>query len=348
MNPLLERQIRKYLPEHLRSNTDLISFITSIERSYETNDEQYKLLQRSITISSEELYETNKKLNKESEAQREIIVKLNEVINNLKGYESKETKKIKDFDSVKLIEFIGEQTKEILEINKQKDVLLSSLEKQNTELNEYAQMISHDLQSPLQSIDALTSWLKEDYSNKFDTNGLNIIDLIRGSVEKMDILLKTIIKYTNIDKIENKKKDIDLDILINDILSSIENPNNIQIRIHSKLPSIYADSYRLKLLFFHLLENGIKYNDKKTKGFVEINCEDKDQYWQFFIKDNGKGIDNKYLKIIFDAFQKLENNEKSTGIGLSFVKKIVEFYEGEINIKSNLGKGTEIIFSLKK
>jgi len=138
MNPLLERQIRKYLPEHLRSNTDLISFITSIERSYETNDEQYKLLQRSITISSEELYETNKKLNKESEAQREIIVKLNEVINNLKGYESKETKKIKDFDSVKLIEFIGEQTKEILEINKQKDVLLSSLEKQNTELNEYA------------------------------------------------------------------------------------------------------------------------------------------------------------------------------------------------------------------
>lgn len=348
MNSLLERQIRKYLPEHLRSNTDLKNFIASIERSYETSDEQYKLLQRSIRISSEELYETNKKLIKESEAQKEIIIKLNEVIHNLKTYESTETKKIKTLDSVKLIEFIGEQTKEILEINKQKDNLVLSLEKQNTELNEYAQMISHDLQSPLQSIDALSTWLKDDYSSILDVNGLNIINLIRSSVEKMDALLKTIIKYTNIDKIENKKKKIDVNTLINDIIPSIHNPNNIKLQVSSKLPTIYADSYRLKLLFFHVLENAIKYNDKQTLGLVEITSEDKDQYWQFFIKDNGKGIDNKYLKIIFDAFQKLENNDKSTGIGLSFVKKIVEFYEGEISIKSKLGKGTEIIFSLKK
>lgn len=348
MNSLLERQIRKFLPEHLRSNSDLKRFIASIERSYTTSEEQFNLLQRSIKISSEELYETNNKLQKESESQREVIVKLHKVIDSLNIHEKVEEKNIEALDTLKLIDFIGDQAKEILEINKQKDTLLLNLEKQNTELNEYAQMISHDLQSPLQSIDALTAWLKEDYIEKLDANGLQTIHLIRSSVEKMDALIKTIIKYTNIDKIENKKKEIDLNILVDEIISSIQNPSNIQIQVKSSLPTIQADSYRLKLLFFHILENAIKYNDKENTGLVELFFEEKNDYWQFSVKDNGKGIDSKYFKTIFGAFQKLENDEKSTGIGLSFVKKIIEFYQGEVKLDSKLGKGTTVTFSLKK
>ena len=71
-------------------------------------------------------------------------------------------------------------------------------------------------------------------------------------------------------------------------------------------------------------------------------------HWKFCVKDNGKGIEKGYLKKIFKVFQKLDNKNNSTGIGLSIVKKIVKIYEGSVYAESDLGKGTEIHFTLKK
>ncbi|KOY52694.1 sensor histidine kinase [Polaribacter dokdonensis] len=348
MNSLLKRQIRKYLPEKFKSDEDLNEFLEAIEMSYNTSDEQFKMLQRAASISSEELFESNQQLRQESEAQKNIITKLNNVINTLKFYGLDESKNLEETDSLKLVDFIDNQTKEIIEINKQKDILLANLEKQNLELNDYAHMITHDLQSPLQSIEALTTWLKGDYEDKIDDGGKEIIRLIGENVEKMDSLIKNIYEYTTIDKIYNKKREIDLNILIKELLPSIKNPKNIRIKIQDNLPTISADNYRLNLLFYHLIDNAIKYNDKGDKGLVEILCEDNLNYWKFCIRDNGKGIENQYLYKIFNAFQKLNNDNQSSGIGLSIVKKIVEVYYGNITIKSNPGVETLVIFTLKK
>ena len=348
MNSLLKRQIRKYLPEKFESDQDLKEFLEAIERSYNTSDEQFKMLQRAASISSEELFESNQQLRQESEAQKEIITKLNNVINTLKFYGLDESKDLEETDSLKLVDFIDNQTKEIIEINKQKDLLLSNLEKQNLELNDYAHMITHDLQSPLQSIEALTTWLKGDYADKIDDAGKDIIRLIGENVEKMDSLIKNIYEYTTIDKIYNKKREIDLNILLKELLPSIKNPKNISIEIQDNLPTVSGDNYRLNLLFYHLIDNAIKYNDKGDKGLVEILCEDNLNFWKFCIRDNGKGIENQYLDKIFSAFQKLNNDSQSSGIGLSIVKKIVEVYYGNITIKSNPGIETLVIFTLKK
>mgnify|MGYP000961797760 CR=1 FL=1 len=75
---------------------------------------------------------------------------------------------------------------------------------------------------------------------------------------------------------------------------------------------------------------------------------DQNDFWQFYIKDNGKGIDNNYFEKIFKTFQKLENNPESTGIGLSIVKKIVDVFGGKIWLESTLGTGTTFYFTLKK
>ena len=164
MNSLLKRQIRKYLSKDLQSNNDLEDFLDAINRSYSTSEEQFGMLQRAASISSEELFNSNQQLREESESQKEIITKLNNVINTLKFYDLEGDNQLEGGDSLKLVDFIENQTKEIIEINKQKDKLLSNLERQNQELNDYAHMVSHDLKSPLQSIDALTTWIKEDYS----------------------------------------------------------------------------------------------------------------------------------------------------------------------------------------
>lgn len=347
MNPLLRRQIRKYLPEEYNSE-ELQAFLDAVNKSYNNSEQQFNLLQRAASLSSDELYQSNKRLKKETEEQKEVIQKLNNVIVSLKGFETKSIDDLDSSNSLKLVDFIDNQTQEIIKINNQKDKLLANLERQNQELNDYAHMISHDLKSPLQSLDALTTWIKQDYAEGLGDGGKEIINLIRENVEKMDTLIQGILEYSTIGKVEKKLYSVDLNLIIEDIILTVENPENIKFSIPRKLPTIKGDQHRLELLFYHLIGNAIKFNDKGRKGIIEISYSETESYWQFTIKDNGKGIENKYLDKIFIAFQKLENDYKSTGIGLSIVKKIVEAYKGKIKVTSVLNEETAFTFTLKK
>lgn len=229
---------------------------------------------------------------------------------------------------------------------KQQQSLLKNIELRNQELSDYAHMVSHDLKSPLRSIDALTAWLKEDYKDAFDNNGTKTLNLIRDNVEKMDTLIKGILEYSTIGKNQMDIYDVDINALINDILNIIQVPDNININ-KQNLPIIKGDKYRLQQLFQNLIGNAINYNDKDL-GIIDIGFEDQDNYWQFYIKDNGKGIEETYFNKIFKTFEKLENNPESTGIGLSIVKKIVDLYGGKIWLESQVNIGTTFYFSLNK
>ena len=96
-----------------------------------------------------------------------------------------------------------------------------------------------------------------------------------------------------------------------------------------------------------MIQNAIKYNDK-DKISVEIGNTENDTEFQFYIKDNGVGIPEKYHTKVFDIFSKLENNDSSSGIGLSIVKKIIEFYKGKIWLESKEEVGTTFYFTLPK
>ena len=110
---------------------------------------------------------------------------------------------------------------------------------------------------------------------------------------------------------------------------------------------VKGDKYRLQQLFQNLIDNAIKYNDK-ANGLIEIGVIDANEFWQFYVKDNGKGIETAYFDKIFKTFQKLENNPNSSGIGLSIVKKIVSLYGGKVWLESEIHKGTTFYFTLKK
>ncbi|WP_046759248.1 sensor histidine kinase [Kordia jejudonensis] len=349
MNPLLKRQLRKYVPKELHDNPDLERFFDAVHRSYTTSDEQFAMLQRATKLSSEELFEANEKLKNESESQKEIIKKLKNVIDTLNSYElnQNENQENLELDSLTLVDLIDNQTKEILKINKQRDKLVASLERQNQELNDYTHLVSHDLKSPLQSIDALTTWLQNDYNELLDENGQQTIKLIRSNVQKMDTLVKGILKYSSIGSVEKDFYKVDTKEIIQRVIERFKIPTNITIAIPEKLPTVTGDHFRLEELFGNLLKNAIKFNDKPT-GEITIGYTDKDDFWEFYIQDNGKGIEEKYFKKVFIAFQKLENNYKSTGIGLSIVKKIIDLYEGEIWIESTPTEGSTFYFTLKK
>jgi signal transduction histidine kinase len=126
-------------------------------------------------------------------------------------------------------------------------------------------------------------------------------------------------------------------------------PDNIELLINGQFPEIVIDNDKIGHIFQNLIENAIKFNDK-ANGIITIQCVDKHDEWQFEISDNGPGIEKKYHNKIFDIFQTLSvsSNNESTGIGLSIVKKIIEFYGGKIWIESELGKGSIFRFTILK
>ena len=208
-------------------------------------------------------------------------------------------------------------------------------------------MVSHDLKAPLRNINALTLWLNEDYSSKFDEKGVNSLNMIRSNVERMEKMISGILEYSSLDSSKVEMYDIDINNLFNELFSTLTIPEHISISINNELPIIKGDKFRLQLIFKNLLNNAIS-NIDKNEGIIEISCVDEGSHWKFCVKDNGKGIEKGYLKKIFKVFQKLDNKGNSTGIGLSIVKKIVKIYNGTVFAESEPGIGTKIHFTLEK
>ncbi|MBW1297947.1 sensor histidine kinase [Aquimarina litoralis] len=350
MNPLLKRQIRKNLPEYLKGNDELEDFLEAINKSYANYEEQFAMLQRAMSISSQELFDANEKLREEAEQQRLVIASLNDATKALRSITYKKEKsnsgQEEELTGLELASLIEKQAKQISDFEKQRAKILKDLEKSNEELSNYAQIVSHDLKSPLRNVSALVSWIKED-SEDLGGTVLSHIDHIEGNLLKMENLIGGILEYSLVDKKEQIDSLVNVNMLIKDTIESIHAPDTLEFTIDNVLPTVKKDVYRLKQLFQNLLSNAIK-SITTDQGQIHIGSIEKDDYWEFYIKDNGKGIEEKYHKKIFEIFQSVDEHKKSTGIGLSIVKKIIDFYEGKIWLDSKVGVGTTFYFTLKK
>ncbi len=229
----------------------------------------------------------------------------------------------------------------------QKEKLLQELEASNQGLQEYAHIVSHDLKSPLRSISALASWLSEDYKDVLDETGVFQLQQMQEKVESMDRLISGILKYSSIQDDSSKRTKVDVNSVINEIREIIFIPEHVQVKVKDTLPVIRADSTKIHQLFQNLIGNAVVHIEKDP-GKVVISAEETKTHWQFRIEDNGIGIAKEYHEKIFKIFQSIGNGERSTGIGLSIVKKIVDLYEGTIWLDSTVGKGTTFYFTLKK
>ena len=230
----------------------------------------------------------------------------------------------------------------------QKELILRELEISNNQLHEYAHIVSHDLKSPLRSIDALVSWIKADNVGKFDKITTQNFQLLDTTLETMEKLISNVLKYSSAgSKAKEKEKDIDLNSTVSDLKNMLLIPDNISIKVLNKLPTVQGDKTKFQQLFQNLLSNAIKFCDKEN-GIIEINYVDNNTFHQFSIKDNGIGIPKKYHDKIFQIFHSLNERKDSTGVGLSIVKKIINLHEGDIWLESEPNVGTTFYFTIKK
>ncbi|MFK8058779.1 MAG: ATP-binding protein [Polaribacter sp.] len=236
---------------------------------------------------------------------------------------------------------------QIKSLENQKERILKELEKSNSELHEYAHIVSHDLKSPLRSIDALVSWIKADNEGKFDDVTLQNFELLDTTLETMETLISNILEYSSAGSNTNQDEEVDLNTTLIDLKKVLFIPENISVNVMNTLPIVKGGKIKFQQLFQNFISNAIKFCDKKV-GIVEIDYKDRNTFYEFSIKDNGIGIEKKYHDKIFQVFHSLNKREDSTGIGLSIVKKIVDLYKGEIWLESEPKKGTTFYFTIKK
>jgi PAS domain S-box-containing protein len=230
----------------------------------------------------------------------------------------------------------------------QKESILKELEISNNQLHEYAHIVSHDLKSPLRSIDALVAWIKADNKGKFDKITLQNFQLLDTTLETMEKLISNVLEYSSLGTTsKHEEEEVDLNNTLNNLKKILLIPTHISIKIVKKLPTLKGDKTKFQQLFQNLLSNAIKFCDKEN-GFIEINYIDNNTFHQFSIKDNGIGINKKYHDKIFQIFHSLNKRKDSTGVGLSIVKKIIDLHGGDIWLESEPNIGTTFYFTIKK
>jgi PAS domain S-box-containing protein len=225
------------------------------------------------------------------------------------------------------------------------------LENQNSELEQFTYITSHDLQEPLLTLMSFSDLLIEEYSDSLDDEAKLYIEFINKSAGRMRALVTGLMEYARIGK-RDEVKEIDCNLVINDILLdlSVKIKNTKTNIIVENLPKIRGYETYIRLLFQNLISNAIKFNKEGTKSEIKIECLETDKEWDFSIADNGIGISEKYINQVFIIFKRLNNDSlyKGYGIGLAHCKKIVDIHHGEIKVKSKLGLGSTFSFTISK
>lgn len=223
----------------------------------------------------------------------------------------------------------------------------NKLEIANRNLGEFAYIVSHDLKAPLRAIGQLSQWISEDNYENLNEDGRKNVDLLKGRVKRMYRLIDDILAYSRAGRDNEKKEQVNMTKLVQEVIESLYKPENIRISIENTLPELPGSRIHFQQIFQNLLSNAIKFMDK-PEGIITIGCEKENDFWRFRVSDNGPGIDSKYSEKIFQIFQTLspDHNQESTGIGLTLVKKIVEMYGGGIKMESEIGKSCTFYFTL--
>lgn len=228
---------------------------------------------------------------------------------------------------------------------------VEALKHSNQELDDFAYIASHDLKEPLRGLSNNAVFLKEDYEDKIGEDGVKRLGRMTYLCERMERLVNDLLYFSRLGRQELAIQNTNLNEVITDIELMMENTlheTNSSIVIAATLPTITCDLPRITEVFRNLITNAIKYNQNEQKR-VEIGCEPLKGQRVFYVRDNGIGIPPKFFNDVFRIFKRLndeDDNVKGTGVGLTFVKKIIERHNGQIWIESEIGAGTTFYFTI--
>lgn len=225
----------------------------------------------------------------------------------------------------------------------------AELELATSELQDFLYAASHDLKTPLRGINQLAHWLSEDYASALDEKGKEWNTLLINRVKRMDKLIDGILEYSRAGRKMEARQLIQLQPLLVRIIKRVKPPEELSILFEAPLPEMFCEKNMLETVFFHLIENAVKFMEAPD-GQIRIGCREEASLWTFWVADTGPGIDVKYHEKIFQIFQSLQPHDdgENLGIGLALTKKILGLRGGRIWLESKIGVGSRFLFTLPK
>ncbi|MEP7264290.1 MAG: GAF domain-containing sensor histidine kinase [Bacteroidota bacterium] len=250
---------------------------------------------------------------------------------------------------------LGNQVMAQMELRKKIKELEASrdeLKMANIALDKFAYVVSHDLKAPLNGIMALTDEFKDDYKDKIDDSGMEMVDFIHDRAKYLVKFIQGVLEYSKTPElIACYKEEFEVNSFISELTTILQIPKSFKIIIEADEKLICTSRIALQQILFNLCNNAIKYNEKQL-GELTVKFHESDRYYHFSVADNGPGIPKESHQKIFELFTTLGTkdrfNEQGTGIGLSTVKKLVDQMDGTIELVSEPGEGATFKFALKK
>jgi PAS domain S-box-containing protein len=223
------------------------------------------------------------------------------------------------------------------------------LQDKNSELESFTYTVSHDLKSPLITIQSYAGMVAHDMDAGNYVRARDDLRRIEGAASKMTALLKDLLELSRIGRQMNPSVRIDMNALVRDVLSQLAGPlgqQEVEIVVGQDLPAIRGDHKRIAEVLQNLIENALKYMGEQPRPRIEIGALGDARECVFRIGDNGKGIDSRYHETIFGLFNKLDAESDGTGVGLALVKRIIEVHGGRVWVESDgYGKGSTFCFT---
>ncbi len=241
----------------------------------------------------------------------------------------------------------------------------AKLERSNRELEQFAYVVSHDLQEPLRMVTSFLNLLQRRVSEQLDDKAQEYIAYATDGAERMHSMIKALLAYARIGTQGKPFKPTDCEALLASVLRSVQ--FKIEdvgaVVTHDPLPTVIADGMQLERVFQNLVSNALKFQPRADEGLdpprihisAERTCEaggsssvQRQDRWLFKVQDNGIGIDPEYFPHLFQVFRRLHTRDEyeGTGIGLANCRKIVERHGGRIWVESEPGVGSTFYFTL--
>jgi PAS domain S-box-containing protein len=224
------------------------------------------------------------------------------------------------------------------------------LEKKSAEMERFAYAVSHDLKSPLVTIEGFIGTIRKDLEQDRYDRMPRDLERVEAATQHMSELLRDLLELSRAGRLDQEREEVQMKDLAVEVLDMLQGPileSGAEITVHDDMPAVEANPERIKQVLQNLIENSLKFAGDQETIRVEIGCRQEGATHVFFVRDNGVGIAEERMSEMFEMFQQLEPDAEGTGMGLALAKRIIESHDGRIWAESRgPGTGTCFLFTL--